>query len=385
MMDHANIARVVDAGATQSGRPYFVMELVRGTKITEYCDEDELGIAERIRLFIQVCHAVHHAHQKGIIHRDIKPSNVLVTVNDGEPVVKVIDFGVAKATHGSLTDATLFTQFHQMIGTPSYMSPEQAEMTSLDIDTRSDIYSLGVLLYELVRRHRLAFAAGAAITLSLLAGLAVSTWLFFKEKAAVKEQSRLRGEAETARATEQEQRVRAEAGEKAAKTESARSEEIPRFLKEMLEGVKPSVARGRDSTMLLDILDATVARLDTELKHQPEVEAGLRSTIGRVYRELAKDDKAEPIFRRELELRKQIHGEEHLDVVAGSERLQSSKSADPASKRAVMEKLVCLYEEWDRLAPKRGKAAQAAEWKKRLADIDKNAAASALPASQPTR
>src|ERR1051325_9643696 len=150
MMDHPNIAKVFDAGATETGRPYFVMELVRGMKITEYCDEARLGIDARLDLFMQVCHAIQHAHQKGIIHRDIKPSNILVTVNDGVPVPKVIDFGIAKATEHRLTDKTVFTAFEQFIGTPAYMSPEQAVMTSLDIDTRSDIYSLGVLLYELL-------------------------------------------------------------------------------------------------------------------------------------------------------------------------------------------------------------------------------------------
>ena len=150
MMEHPNISKVFDAGATQSGRPYFVMELVRGVKITEYCDEQQLPTGQRLALFIQVCQAVQHAHQKGIIHRDLKPSNILVTVNDGEAVPMVIDFGVAKATQGRLTDATFFTQFQQMVGTPLYMSPEQAGLTSLDIDTRSDIYSLGVLLYELL-------------------------------------------------------------------------------------------------------------------------------------------------------------------------------------------------------------------------------------------
>ena len=145
MMDHPNIARVFDAGATEHGRPFFVMELVRGIKITDYCDQANLPTAERLALFITVCHAVQHAHQKGIIHRDLKPSNVLVTLHDGVPVPKVIDFGVAKATQQQrLTDLTVYTQFEQMVGTPLYMSPEQAEMSGLDIDTRSDIYSLGV-------------------------------------------------------------------------------------------------------------------------------------------------------------------------------------------------------------------------------------------------
>jgi serine/threonine protein kinase len=171
LMDHPNIARVLDAGTTESeprtfvsgsglepltnvrrsGRPFFVMELVRGLSMTEYCDQNNLPIRERLDLFVDVCRAVQHAHQKGIIHRDIKPSNVLVTLHDGNPVVKVIDFGIAKAMgQEPLTDKTLFTNFAQMIGTPLYMSPEQAEMSGLDVDTRSDIYSLGVLLYELL-------------------------------------------------------------------------------------------------------------------------------------------------------------------------------------------------------------------------------------------
>jgi serine/threonine protein kinase/tetratricopeptide (TPR) repeat protein len=150
LMAHPNIAQIIDGGATESGRPYFVMELVRGVPITEFCDKNHLPAAERLKLFISICHAIQHAHYKGLIHRDIKPSNVMVTLHDGTPVVKIIDFGVAKATAQKLTEKTLFTAFGQMIGTPAYMSPEQAEMSGLDIDTRSDIYSLGVLLYELL-------------------------------------------------------------------------------------------------------------------------------------------------------------------------------------------------------------------------------------------
>jgi eukaryotic-like serine/threonine-protein kinase len=153
LMDHPNIARVFDGGATNTGRPYFVMELVRGTKITDYCDEHALSTAERIHLFVQVCHAIQHAHQKGIIHRDIKPSNVLVMVHDDVPMPKVIDFGIAKAIGERLTDKTVFTRFEQFIGTPSYMSPEQAGLSGLDVDTRSDIYALGVLLYDLLTGH----------------------------------------------------------------------------------------------------------------------------------------------------------------------------------------------------------------------------------------
>ncbi|MCG3127782.1 MAG: Serine/threonine-protein kinase PknD [Phycisphaerae bacterium] len=150
LMDHPNIAKVFDGGATDQGRPFFVMELVRGVPITEFCDHQRLDTRRRLELFAQVCNAVQHAHTKGIIHRDIKPSNVLVTLHDGVPVPKVIDFGIAKATNAELTEKTLFTEHRQMIGTPAYMSPEQAEMSGLDIDTRSDVYSLGVLLYELL-------------------------------------------------------------------------------------------------------------------------------------------------------------------------------------------------------------------------------------------
>ena len=150
LMDHQNIARVFDAGATETGRPFFVMELVHGVPITDYCDQNRLTPCERLELFMPVCQAVQHAHQKGIIHRDIKPSNVLVTLYDGKPVPKVIDFGIAKAIEQRLTERTLFTQFGTIVGTLEYMSPEQAEMSGLGVDTRSDIYSLGVLLYELL-------------------------------------------------------------------------------------------------------------------------------------------------------------------------------------------------------------------------------------------
>jgi serine/threonine protein kinase len=150
LMDHPNIARVLDADSTDAGRPYFVMELVKGVPITDFCNERRLGPRERLELFVPVCRAIQHAHQKGVIHRDLKPSNVLVALYDGRPVPKVIDFGVAKAVGQKLTERTLFTGFGALVGTLEYMSPEQAELNQLDIDTRSDVYSLGVLLYELL-------------------------------------------------------------------------------------------------------------------------------------------------------------------------------------------------------------------------------------------
>src|SRR5262245_33209717 len=150
LMDHPHIAKVLDAGTTDGGRPFFVMELVKGTPITRYCDEHKLTPRQRLELFVPACQAIQHAHQKGVIHRDIKPSNVLVALYDDRPMPKVIDFGLAKAAGQALTDKTLLTGFGALVGTPEYMSPEQASLNNLDIDTRSDVYSLGVLLYELL-------------------------------------------------------------------------------------------------------------------------------------------------------------------------------------------------------------------------------------------
>src|SRR5262249_40235158 len=150
LMDHPSIAKVLDAGATDTGRPYFVMELVKGVPIIDYCAPVHLPPKERLELFIPVCQAIQHAHQKGIIHRDVKPSNVLVSMQDGKPVPKIIDFGIAKATAQRLTERSLYTQHGTVMGTLEYMSPEQAELSALDVDTRTDVYALGVLLYELL-------------------------------------------------------------------------------------------------------------------------------------------------------------------------------------------------------------------------------------------
>ena len=165
LMDHPHIAKVLDGGLTEAGRPFFVMEYVKGVPITEYCDAARLSVTERLGLFVQVCQAVQHAHQKGIIHRDLKPSNILVALYDGTPVPKVIDFGLAKAVQQPLTERTLHTALETVVGTPLYMSPEQAQLNNLDVDTRTDIYSLGVLLYELLtgttplEKHRFKEAA----------------------------------------------------------------------------------------------------------------------------------------------------------------------------------------------------------------------------------
>ena len=386
LMDHPNIAKVHDAGATETGRPYFVMELVPGIKITEYCDQKNLSPRERLNLFIQVCQAIQHAHQKGVIHRDIKPSNILVTVNDGVALPRVIDFGIAKATNEQrLTDKTLFTAFEQFIGTPAYMSPEQAELSSVDIDTRSDIYSLGVLLYELltgktpfdtqellaagldemrrtirekeplrpstristlsgeeltttalrrgleaarfisllrgdldwivmkclekdrtrryetanglamdvhrhldnepvaagppgtfylfqklVRRNHLLFTAAGAVTLALILGLGLSTYLLFREKAARREQMRLR---------------------KQAQTEAA-------IMEDMLGAAGPGAARGRDTALLREILERALVRIERDSDDQPEVQADVGYIVASTYRDLGEYQKAEGILER---------------------------------------------------------------------------------------
>jgi serine/threonine protein kinase/tetratricopeptide (TPR) repeat protein len=409
MMDHPNIAKILDGGVTETGRPYFVMDLVQGLPIIQFCDEAQLPTCQRLDLFLQVCSAIQHAHQKGIIHRDIKPSNILVTLHGDKPVPKVIDFGIAKATQQRLTDKTLFTQFQHFIGTPAYMSPEQASLSGLDIDTRSDIYSLGVLLYELltgktpfdskellqagveemcrtireeeparpstrlstlsggeltttakrrglqptklisllrgdldwivmkclekdrarrydtanglamdiqrhlnsepviasqpstfyrfhklVRRNRGAFGAAFAILSLLILGAGVSTWEAIRARRAGQEQVRLRQDAERAQANEARERAKAQ-------TEATKSSEVARVLEDMLDGAAPSVALGRDATILIDILDKTTERVQTDLKNQPEVQGDLNARLAASYRDLGDLQKGELLQERAVD------------------------------------------------------------------------------------
>ncbi len=394
LMNHPNIARVLDAGATETGRPFFVMELVNGIPITDYSDQKELSTTDRLRLFMKVCAAVQHAHQKGIIHRDLKPSNILVTLIDGEAVPKVIDFGVAKALGQKLTEKTLFTRFQQMIGTPAYMSPEQAELSGVDVDTRSDIYSLGVLLYELLtsrtpfdpktllaagldemRRiiretdpprpstrlstlhdpERTAVAKHRQAEPGALSRLMQGDLDWIVMKALEKDRARRFGTAsaladdlqhhlnhEPVQASPPSAAYRAQKfirrhrfgvamattvalalaaglaaallGFERARTEASKSRQVAQFLKDMLQGVGPSVALGRNTEMLREILDKTAERVGQDLKGQPEVAAELLNTLGWVYYDLGDDSHAEAFHRDALALRTKLHGDEHQEV-----------------------------------------------------------------------
>jgi len=397
MMDHPNIAKVFDAGATESGRSFFVMELIRGVKITDYCDQNSLTTGKRLGLFVQVCQAVQHAHQKGIIHRDLKPSNILVTgTMEGEPLPVVIDFGIAKATTNQrLTDKTLFTAFEMLIGTPAYMSPEQAALSSADVDTRTDIYSLGVLLYELVTgstpfdggallkagldeirrvirevepaRPSTRLSTMVAADLTTLAqyrrsepphlirsvrgdldwivmkslekdrtrryetanGLALDVKRFlanetvsarpcgklYKFKKAVQRNKLLSvgigiiaalivaSLAVVTASLANERRARLK-----AQTEEARSRQATQFLKNMLEGVGPSVARGRNTEMLREILDKTAQQIGEQVGNQPAVEAEMRNLIGRLFVEIGNYERAEAMARNALALYRKLAG-----------------------------------------------------------------------------
>ncbi|MBK8598909.1 MAG: serine/threonine protein kinase [Holophagales bacterium] len=393
MMDHPGIAKVLDAGATETGQPYFVMELVDGLRVTEHCDRHSLSIAARLELFGQICSAVQHAHTKGIIHRDLKPSNVLVSVHDGQPRVKVIDFGIAKATAGNLTEKTLFTGHRQLIGTPEYMSPEQAE-GSLDIDTRTDVYALGVLLYELltgdtpVDSRRLRSAAFAEIAriirevdppspssrLSQSADTLVNVAARRRTEPA-KLSSILRGELDwiVMKALEKDRQRRYEtasglaldirrylAGEpvsaappskvyrfrkfvrrhrapvaatslvaaalvaavvgiswqaRVARAERDKAERIAEFMSDMLQGVEPGVARGRDTTMLKEMMTAAATRIEKgDLARTPEAELRLRGTIGTAFRELALYDEASKMLAPAVPLARSLRKGDHAET-----------------------------------------------------------------------
>ena len=450
MMDHENIARVFDGGTTPAGQPYFVMELVEGVPLTVYCDRAHVPLRTRLEMFVQLCKAIQHAHQKGVIHRDIKPSNVLVVLKEGKPVVKVIDFGVAKAISQKLTDDAQTSVLGTIIGTLEYMSPEQADTSAAGIDARSDIYSLGVLFYELltgttpvdrsrlknvtflgvlkcireddtprpstrittsfaiakklaaswkvdpkklaraitgdldwiamkalekdhtrryetasalardierylndepveacppsllyitrkfVHKHKGPVMAAAAVMLALLAGLAASTTLYFREKKALGEAvtaktnaeisqkaadaARIAAEAARAAAVaaeEKEKRARkeAEASAEEAKTEAAKNAQTGHFMMNMLLSLNPEEAKGRDITVFKEMLDKASKDVGVSLKDNPQVEAALRMAIGSVYDNLGMYPPAQAHYEAAIAICARLKGPEHLQTL----------------------------------------------------------------------
>ena len=454
VMDHPNIAKVLDGGLTEQGRPYFVMEYVKGIPITEYCDSRQLSVPERLQLFAQVCQAVQHAHQKGIIHRDLKPSNILVAPYDDKPVPKVIDFGLAKAIHQSLTENTLHTAHDMVLGTPLYMSPEQAQLNNIDIDTRSDIYSLGVLLYELltgstplekqrfkqaawdemrrmireedpprpslrlssaetlpsvaagrhteparltrlvrgeldwivmkalekdrtrryetangfaadvlrylsgepvtaappstmyrfqkfVRRNKGKVIAASLVLLALLAGMAGTSWQWYRAEHSLAaeaiqrkkaEDNERAAEAARAEAVTQQTRSRSrkQARAEAEVKQAEIAEAVVKFQTDMLAAVDPNqlpkdpVTKEpmKDAVTVVQALEAAVKVLDEgNLKDQPLVEANVRNTIGNTLRGLGRYDDAEPNLRKSLEIRRAALPAGHPDIAEGLNNL----------------------------------------------------------------
>ena len=446
LMSHPNVAQVYDAGTTDLGRPYFAMEYVAGEPLTTYCDAHRLTIRQRLDLFVQVCEAIQHAHQKGIIHRDLKPTNVLVAHVEGRAVPKVIDFGVAKAVQQSLEQRqTIYTQHGQLLGTPEYMSPEQAHGSGIDVDTRTDIYSLGVLLYELLtgtlpidsktlrdsgdhlelrrtirevdppspskrlsqlgadvgnpaararrasdatalrrqvrgdldwivmramekdparrydsasalagdvrrflrnepvlagppstvyflrkfaRRHRTVLAGATLLLCVLVAGAVVASVLAVQARRAE-------------RKAQDAQRVAVE-NERKAREEATRSAHVAAFLREMLGGVNPATARGRDTSLLREILDKTAQRVSTDLKDFPLVEADLRETLGQTYYALGLYAQAEENWEAALAIDRAHHGEQNAEVAGllssiGAAKLArgDAKGAEPLMRRSL--------------------------------------------------